>query len=43
MRQNQYEIDKEINDLYEKYYTVDENDNNIDNTEPSIVISESFL
>jgi len=43
MRQSRYEIDKAINDLYEKYYTVVENDTSIDNTEPTIVISESFI
>jgi hypothetical protein len=43
MRKSQYEIDKEINDLYEKYYTIVENDTNIDNTEPNIVISETFI
>jgi superfamily II DNA/RNA helicase len=43
MRENQYEIDNEINHLHEKYFTVVDTEKNIDNTEPSIVISETFI
>jgi len=43
MREKQYEIDMKINDLYEKYYTAVESESAIDNTEPTIVISETFV
>jgi superfamily II DNA/RNA helicase len=43
MDEKQYEIDMQINDLYNKYYTAVSNESNIDNTEPNIVISETFI
>ena len=41
--EKQHEIDLKINDLYEKYYTASGNETNIDYSEPTIVISESFI
>lgn len=43
MRNRQFEIDKELNYLYEKYYTATTNEATIDNTDPNIVISETFV
>jgi chlorite dismutase len=42
MSENQYKIDIQINDLYETYYTTENSENNIDNTEPNIVLSETI-
>ncbi|GAB6010986.1 helicase-related protein [Viscerimonas tarda] len=43
MTENQYKIDIHINNLYETYYTAENANDNIDNTEPNIVISETFI
>ncbi|MDR0566324.1 MAG: phospholipase D-like domain-containing protein [Prevotellaceae bacterium] len=43
MRGKQHEIDAQINDLYDKYYTAADYESTIDNTEPSIVLSETFI
>jgi superfamily II DNA or RNA helicase len=43
MNEKQYEIDLQINDLYEKYYTAASKESAIDNNEPDIVISETFI
>ncbi|MDR1591486.1 MAG: DEAD/DEAH box helicase family protein [Prevotellaceae bacterium] len=43
MKTKQYEIDLQLNELYEKYYTATSNESVIDNTAPTIVISETFL
>ncbi|MDR1022738.1 MAG: DEAD/DEAH box helicase family protein [Prevotellaceae bacterium] len=43
MKNKQYEIDIQINELYDKYYTAVSTESTIDNTEPNIVISETFI
>ena len=43
MRDKQFEIDRELNNLYEKYYTATTDEATTDNTEPNIVISETFV
>ncbi|MDR2152252.1 MAG: phospholipase D-like domain-containing protein [Helicobacteraceae bacterium] len=43
LREKQYEIDLQITNLYDKYYTVANDETNIDNTEPDVVISETFV
>jgi superfamily II DNA/RNA helicase len=43
MRDKQYEIDIRINELYDRYYTAVSTESAIDNTDPNIVISETFV
>jgi superfamily II DNA/RNA helicase len=41
-KNGQSDIDKQINNLHKKYHSDTNNENDIDNTEPHIVISETF-
>jgi superfamily II DNA/RNA helicase len=43
MSENQYKIDIQINDLYKTYYTAENSNYEIDNTEPNIVLSETLI
>lgn len=43
MKENEFEIDKQISVLYSKYYTAQASENTEEIIDPSIVISETFI
>ena len=43
MKPDEYKVNTHIDNLYKKYYTVQSEVNNIDNTSPDVVISETFI
>jgi superfamily II DNA/RNA helicase len=42
-KNNQYEIDRQLEIIYRNYHVNTDTNSNIDNTEPSIVLSETFI